>query len=62
MLEALLDISRLDAGGLEPNRTVFPIERLLKRLETTFTEAAREVGRAVYPEMEATLLFIAMLV
>ena len=42
LFEALLDMSRLDAGVLEPNLTEFPIERLLKRIETTFTEAARE--------------------
>jgi signal transduction histidine kinase len=44
LFEALLDMSRLDAGVLEPNLTEFPIERLLKRIETTFTEAAREKG------------------
>ena len=42
MFEALLDMSRLDAGVLEPNLTEFPIERLLKRIETTFTGTARE--------------------
>jgi signal transduction histidine kinase len=44
LFEALLDMSRLDAGVLEPNLTEFPIERLLKRIETTFTEAAHEKG------------------
>lgn len=44
LFEALLDMSRLDAGVLEPDLTEFPIERLLKRIETTFTEAAREKG------------------
>ena len=44
LFEALLDMSRLDAGVLEPNLTEFPIERLLKRIETTFAEAAREKG------------------
>ena len=44
LFEALLDMSRLDAGVLEPNLSEFPIERLLKRIETTFTEAAREKG------------------
>jgi two-component system, sensor histidine kinase len=42
LFETLLDMSRLDAGVLEPNLTEFPIERLLKRIETTFTESARE--------------------
>jgi two-component system, sensor histidine kinase len=44
LFETLLDMSRLDAGVLEPNLTEFPIERLLKRIETTFTESAREKG------------------
>jgi len=42
LFEALLDMSRLDAGVLEPNLSEFPIERLLKRIETTFSEAARQ--------------------
>lgn len=44
LFEALLDMSRLDAGILEPNLTEFPIEQLLTRMETTFTEAARGKG------------------
>ena len=44
LFETLLDMSRLDAGVLEPNLTEFPIERLLKRIETTFTKSAREKG------------------
>jgi len=35
LFNALLDISKLDAGVLVPNLTEFPIERLLRRLETT---------------------------
>ena len=42
MFEALLDMSRLDAGVLEPSPSEFPIERLLQRIEQTFSEAARE--------------------
>ena len=44
LFDALLDMSKLDAGVLEPNLTEFPIERLLKRIETTFAEAAQEKG------------------
>lgn len=44
LFDALLDISKLDAGVLEPNVTEFVIERLLKRMHTTFAEAAREKG------------------
>ena len=44
LFDALLDMSRLDAGVLEPTLTDFPVERLLKRMETTFAEATREKG------------------
>lgn len=44
LFNVLLDISRLDAGILEPDITDFPVERLLRRMETTFAEAAREKG------------------
>jgi hypothetical protein len=42
LFDALLDMSKLDAGVLEPSITQFPVDRLLKRMETTFAEAARE--------------------
>lgn len=44
LFEALLDMSRLDAGVLEPSFSEFPVAPLLTRVETTFTEAAREKG------------------
>lgn len=44
LFDSLLDMSKLDAGILAPKITEFPVERLLKRLQTTFTEAAREKG------------------
>jgi signal transduction histidine kinase len=44
LFQALLDISKLDAGVLTPELTEFPVERLLKRIETTFAAAAREKG------------------
>jgi signal transduction histidine kinase/CheY-like chemotaxis protein len=44
MFNALLDISRLDAGILTPKITEFPIVRLLQKIETTFDPATREKG------------------
>jgi signal transduction histidine kinase/FixJ family two-component response regulator len=44
LFNALLDMSKLDAGVLEVNVTDFPVERLLKQMETTFAEAAHEKG------------------
>jgi two-component system, sensor histidine kinase len=41
---ALLDMSKLEAGILEPNPAEFPVARLLERIETTFADAAREKG------------------
>ncbi|MEA2905949.1 MAG: hypothetical protein QOI12_3336 [Alphaproteobacteria bacterium] len=42
LFNALLDISKLDSGVLTPNITVFPVADLLKRIESTFADAARE--------------------
>jgi signal transduction histidine kinase/CheY-like chemotaxis protein len=44
LFNALLDISKLDAGVLAPSISDFPLDRLLKRIETTFTTAARDKG------------------
>jgi signal transduction histidine kinase len=44
LFEALLDMSKLDAGVLEPSVSEFPIQPLLTRVETTFTDAARVKG------------------
>ncbi len=44
LFNALLDISRLDAGVLTAKPTEFPIAQLLRQTETTFAEAAREKG------------------
>lgn len=44
LFNALLDISRLDAGVLAPELATFPVAQLLKRIETTFAAAAREKG------------------
>ena len=42
LFNALLDMSKLEAGMLETELTDFPIERLLKHLETTFAGTAQE--------------------
>lgn len=42
LFNALLDVSKLDAGVLTPNLTEFPIAQLLKRIESTFAGVARE--------------------
>jgi signal transduction histidine kinase/ActR/RegA family two-component response regulator len=44
LFNALLDISKLDAGTLAPEVAEFPIAHLLNRVETTFSAAAREKG------------------
>ena len=44
LFDALLDISKLDAGVLEPSVAEFPIAPLLKRIEATFLAPAREKG------------------
>lgn len=41
---ALLDISKLDAGVLDPELGEFPIAHLLQRMDTTFATAARGKG------------------
>ena len=44
LFNALLDMSKLDAGVLAPDITEFPVGHLLDRVETTFAAAAREKG------------------
>ncbi len=44
LFNALLDVSKLDAGGTTVNITEFPFAQLLARAETTFREAARQKG------------------
>ena len=44
LFNALLDISKLDAGALKPNVTEFPVQRLLSGVEATFADAARRKG------------------
>lgn len=47
ILSALLDISRLDAGALKPEPSVFLIDDLLKALKLEFAPAALERGLAL---------------
>jgi Na+/proline symporter/signal transduction histidine kinase/CheY-like chemotaxis protein len=42
ILGAVLDISRLDAGALKPNESVFRLEGLLRQIETDFRPMADE--------------------
>ena len=44
LFNALLDVTKLDAGVLTPALTDFPVAELLKRVETTFGESARQKG------------------
>lgn len=44
ILGAVLDISRLDTGGMKPNLTTFPLGSLLKQIETDFMPLARKKG------------------
>jgi len=36
LFDALLDVSKLDAGGVSPKVTAFAVDRLLRRIETIF--------------------------
>jgi signal transduction histidine kinase len=44
LFNALLDISKLDAGALSASVSEFPLNSVLKRIESVFTAAAREKG------------------
>lgn len=44
LFESLLDMSKLEAGVLEPHFTNFPIQRVFQRIETTFAGTARHKG------------------
>jgi protein-histidine pros-kinase len=44
LLNSLLDISRLDAGAVEPELEDFPIQRLVDRLSAEFSRQARQKG------------------
>ena len=44
LFEALLDMTKLEAGVLQPNVTEFSVQRVLERIETTFSDAAQKKG------------------
>jgi signal transduction histidine kinase len=44
LLEALLEISRLDAGAIQPEISHFRIDQLLQTLNVEFTPSARAAG------------------
>jgi signal transduction histidine kinase/CheY-like chemotaxis protein len=44
LFNALLDISKLDAGALTASVAEFPVNDVLKRIESVFAAAARETG------------------
>ncbi|MDD2924455.1 hybrid sensor histidine kinase/response regulator [Rhodoferax sp.] len=44
MFSVLLDMSRLDAGAVTPNLTIFPVSQLLERIRVEFEPPAREKG------------------
>lgn len=44
LFNALLDISKLDAGAMSPSFTSFSVAQLLKYIEMTFAEVAKEKG------------------
>ena len=44
LFNALLDISRLDAGAMTPSISEFPVSRVLNRIASTFTAAAQDKG------------------
>lgn len=44
LLRSLLDISKLDAGGIKPEPAVFPVRPLLEELAEGFTPLAAEKG------------------
>jgi signal transduction histidine kinase len=47
LIEGLLDISRLDAGGLEPRAVEFPLAELFEQLAGEFSVLASERGLAL---------------
>ncbi len=63
LLDALLDVSKLDAGAIRPERSAFPLQPLLERLADEFAPAAeakglrfRVVPTSLWTESDSTLL------
>lgn len=44
LLDTLLDVARLDSGGIEPHYADFPVAALLDRIIPEFTSVARSAG------------------
>ena len=44
LLDALLDVSRLDANVITPNRRAFPVQALLQQMESEFAPIAGQAG------------------
>jgi CheY-like chemotaxis protein/anti-sigma regulatory factor (Ser/Thr protein kinase) len=55
LLNALLDISKLESGAVKPQLGVFPLKKLFDQLRTEFTAAADVKGLAL--EVEDTAIF-----
>jgi len=55
LLNALLDISKLESGAVEPQPCVFPLKKLFDQLRTEFNAAADVKGLAL--EVEDTAIF-----
>jgi len=63
LLDALLDVSKLDAGAIQPERRAFPLRPLLERLADEFAPAAEAKGlryraarTSLWTESDPTLL------
>jgi len=56
LLNSLLDISRLDAGAVEPEFEEFPIQRLVDRLSAEFSRQARQKGLSFSADTCNTLI------
>jgi len=63
LLDALLDVSKLDAGAIQPERRAFPLQPLLERLADEFAPAAEAKGlrfrvaaTSLWTESDPTLL------
>ena len=55
LLNALLDISKLESGAVQPQFCVFPLKKVFDQLRTEFTAAAELKGLAL--EVEDTAMF-----
>ena len=44
LLDTLLDVARLDSGGIEPHYAVFPVSAVLDRIVPEFASVARSAG------------------